>query len=63
MVFNVTFNNISVVSWWSVLLMEETGVPGENLSQVTDKFYHIILYRGYTAMRWIRTRNFSGGRY
>ena len=27
MVFNTTFNNISVISWWSVLLMEETGVP------------------------------------
>jgi len=25
MVFNVTFNNISVISWWSVLLVEETG--------------------------------------
>jgi len=25
MVFNVTFNNISVISWQSVLLMEETG--------------------------------------
>jgi hypothetical protein len=23
-------NNISVISWWSVLLLEETGVPGEN---------------------------------
>jgi hypothetical protein len=30
MVFNVTFNNISVISWRSVLLVEETGVPGEN---------------------------------
>jgi hypothetical protein len=29
-VFNTTFNNISVISWWSVLLLEETGVPGEN---------------------------------
>jgi hypothetical protein len=28
MVFNATFNNISVVSWQSVLLFEETGVPG-----------------------------------
>ena len=28
--FNATFNNISVISWRSVLLMEETGVPGEN---------------------------------
>jgi hypothetical protein len=30
MVFNPTFNNISVISWWSVLLVEETEVPGEN---------------------------------
>jgi hypothetical protein len=30
MVFNTTFNNISVISWRSVLLMGETGVPGEN---------------------------------
>jgi len=30
MVFNVTFNNILVISWRSVLLMEETRVAGEN---------------------------------
>ena len=30
MVFNATFNNISVISWWSVLLVEETVVPREN---------------------------------
>jgi hypothetical protein len=30
MVFNATFNNISVISWLSVLLVEETGVPREN---------------------------------
>ena len=29
MVFNATFNNIPVISW-SVLLVEETGGPGEN---------------------------------
>ena len=29
MVFNNTFSNISVISWRSVLLMEETGVPGK----------------------------------
>ena len=28
--FNATFNNISVISWWSVLLVEEIGGPGEN---------------------------------
>ena len=30
MVFHATFNTISVISWWSVLLVEETGVPREN---------------------------------
>jgi len=29
-VYNGTFNNISVISWRSVLLVEETGVPREN---------------------------------
>jgi hypothetical protein len=26
-VLNATFNNISLTSWWLVLLVEETGVP------------------------------------
>ena len=30
MVFNTTFNNISVILWQSVLLVEETGVPIED---------------------------------
>jgi hypothetical protein len=30
MVFNTTFNNISVISWQSFLLVEETSVPREN---------------------------------
>ena len=30
MVFNATFNNISAISWRSVLVVEETGVPREN---------------------------------
>ena len=43
MVFNATFNIISVISWQSALLVEETGGPGENLPQATDKLYHIML--------------------
>jgi hypothetical protein len=30
MEFNDTFNNISAISWRSVLLVGETRVPGEN---------------------------------
>jgi hypothetical protein len=30
LVFNATFDNISVVLWRSVLFLEETGGPGEN---------------------------------
>jgi hypothetical protein len=40
MVFNATFNNISVV-WWSVLLQEELVKTNDRL-QVTDKLYHIM---------------------
>ena len=39
-VFNATFNNVSVLSWRSVLLVEKTT----DLSQVTDKLYYIMLY-------------------
>jgi len=40
MVFNATFNNISAILWWSVLLMEETGGPGENNNAMTAHQYH-----------------------
>jgi hypothetical protein len=36
MVFNANFNNISVISWLSVLL-EEIGVPGENHRPVASQ--------------------------
>jgi hypothetical protein len=29
MMFNATFNNISVISWRSVLFLDEIGVPRE----------------------------------
>ena len=30
MVFNTTYNNILAISWQPVLLVDETGVHGEN---------------------------------
>jgi hypothetical protein len=36
MVFDATFNNISVLSWRPVLLVEETGVPGKNHQSATS---------------------------
>jgi len=47
MVFNTTFNNISVISWRSVMLVEETGVPEKttDLSKVIPswaRYQHVL---------------------
>ena len=36
MVFNATFINMLVISWRSVLLVDETGVPGETYRPVAN---------------------------
>ena len=46
MVFNTAFNNILVISWRSVLLVEEAMYPQKitDLSQVTDKLTHNVVW-------------------
>jgi len=51
MVFKTTFNNISAISWRSVLLVEKIGLPGENHRPAAShwQLYRIILYRIHLA--------------
>jgi hypothetical protein len=53
MVFNVTFNNISVISCRHVLLVEETGVP-EKTTDLSRVLIHLpMLLRGPSYGSWI----------
>jgi hypothetical protein len=53
-VFNITFNNISVISWQSVLLGEETGVPGEKYRPVASHLQTTpFMHYNYSDMWYI----------
>ena len=44
LVYNASFSTISVISWWSVLLVEEIGVPGETHRQTLLTYCCIYMY-------------------
>jgi hypothetical protein len=60
MVCNTTFNNISVTSWRSVLLVEKTGGPGEHHRPVVSHWQILSYNVVYLALIEIRNRNISG---
>ena len=65
MVFNATFNSISVIPWWSVLLVEETEIPGENHRPVAS--HSQTLSHNFVSstprLSGIRTHNITGDRH
>ena len=65
MVFNATFNIILVISWRSVLLLEETGVPEENHRPVGSHCqtlsHNVVSSRPHLS--GIRTHNVSDDRH
>ena len=65
MVFNATFNNISVISWQVVLLVEEPGIPGENHQPIASHcptLSHNVV-SSTPCLSGIRTHNLSGDRH
>ena len=57
---NATFNNISFISWRSVLLVKETGEPGENHRPVVSHWQILSHNALHLALIEVRTRNISG---
>jgi hypothetical protein len=62
MVFSATFNNISVILWQSVLLVEETRVPGENHRHASSHSQTLSqnVVSSTPRLSGIQTHNFNG---
>ena len=65
MLFNAAFNNISAISWRSVLLVAETGVPEENHRPVANH-WHTLSHNVVSStprLNGNRTHNIDGDRH
>jgi hypothetical protein len=65
MVFNATFNNISIISWRSVLLLVLTDVRGE-IHRPAASHWHTLSHNvvsSKTRLNGIRFHNVSGVRH
>ena len=60
MVFNATFNNISIISWRSVLLVEEIWGHGENHRPVASHWQTLPHNVVHLTLIKIRTHSISG---
>ena len=49
--------------WWKKTEFLDNSFKTTDLSQVTDKLYHIVLYLVHLAMNGVQTHNFSGDSY
>jgi len=61
MVFNATFNNISVISWQSVLLVKETGENHQPIASQLQTLSHYV--SSAPRLNGIRTHSVSGDRH
>jgi len=57
MVFNATFDNIAAISWLSVLLVEQCGVPRENHRRVVSQVFlliviYVLIYSNKSVCQW-----------